>query len=68
MRRHRGEPAALVTGLVFLSLAAVLLVDAAGGWDAPLRWTVVLTAVGLALSVLTAACTGVVRARRRPAC
>jgi cytochrome oxidase assembly protein ShyY1 len=33
VRRHRFEPAALVMGLVLITLAVFFLLDASGVWD-----------------------------------
>ncbi len=62
MRRHRFEPAALVMGLVVLTLAVFFLLDAGGVWDiSSPRRSLPIVAAGLALAAVTAVVTQSVR-------
>ncbi|SDO39967.1 hypothetical protein [Actinacidiphila guanduensis] len=62
MRRHRFEPAALVMGLVLITLAVFFLLDASGVWDLSRpRETVPIVVSGLALAAVTALVTQAVR-------
>lgn len=65
MRRHRFEPAALVMGLVAITLAVFFLLDAGGVWDlsSPDR-SVPIVGGGLALAAATAIVTQTVRTVR----
>jgi len=65
VKRHRFEPAALVMGLVLLTLTTFFLLDACGVWDlsAPRR-NVYLAGSGLLLVAVTAVVTQAVRAVR----
>lgn len=65
MRRHRFEPAALVMGLVLLSLCTAFVLDACGVWDLsdPARSAPVAGA-GLAAAAGTAVLTQAVRTVR----
>lgn len=72
MRRHRFEPAALVMGLVLLTLTVFFILDVCGVWDlSEPRRTVPVAGGGLLLVAVTAIFTqGVrtvraLRARRR---
>ncbi len=65
MKRHGFEPASLVMGLVLLGLAAVFLLDAAGGWDPSRPLTVALAAGGLACAAVTSVISRLVRRRQR---
>lgn len=65
MKRHGFEPGSLVMGLVLLGVAAVFLVDAAGGWDHSRRTTVGLVAGGLAFAAVASVVTRLVRRGRR---
>ncbi|CAG6391569.1 hypothetical protein NMG29_22415 [Streptomyces cocklensis] len=72
MRRHRFEPAALVMGLVLITLTVFFLLDAGGVWDLH-PWTAGALAFG---GLVLAAAAGIVtqaartvrarRERRRP--
>jgi hypothetical protein len=64
--RHRFDPAAFLTGLILLALAAAFLLDASGTWRIPPRESVPLAAGGLALAAVGAIVSGIVRSRRRP--
>ncbi|WUH91405.1 hypothetical protein OG900_15695 [Streptomyces sp. NBC_00433] len=72
MRRHRFEPAALVMGLVLITLTVFFLLDAGGVWDLRPSRSGPLAVGGLALAaaagVVTQAARSVRarRARRRP--
>ncbi|WP_335978163.1 MULTISPECIES: hypothetical protein [Streptomycetaceae] len=62
MRRHRFEPAALVTGLVLVTLAVFFLLDVLGVWDlSDPRLTSALAGAGLGLVVATSVVTQGVR-------
>jgi hypothetical protein len=65
VRRHRFEPAALVMGLVLLTLATFFVLDACGVWDlsAPER-SVPIAGGGLVLAAATAILTQGVRTVR----
>ena len=65
MKRHGCEPAAFCAGLVYLALAAVFFLDAAGVWNMAPRWSAPLAAGGLALAAVAAAAVRTVRGRRR---
>lgn len=65
MRRHRFEPAALVMGLVLLTLMTFFILDVCGVWDLSRpRRTVPIAGSGLALAAATAIVTQVVRTVR----
>lgn len=64
--RHGFDPAALLTGLILLALAAVFLLDASGAWSIPPRVAVPLAAGGLGLAAVGAIVSGIVRGRRPP--
>ena len=72
MRRHRFEPAALVMGLVLLTLTVFFLLDAGGVWELRPSRSVPLAGGGLVLAAVTGVVTQVARsvrrrrARRRP--
>jgi hypothetical protein len=65
VRRHRFEPAAVVTGLVLLFLSTAFVLDACGVWDLsdPDR-SVPLAGAGIVLAAVTAGLTQTVRAVR----
>jgi len=65
VRRHRFEPAVLVTGLVLLSVSAGFGLDAGGVWDlsAPRR-SVLLVGGALAVAATVAVVTQVARSVR----
>ncbi|WP_433891896.1 hypothetical protein [Streptomyces sp. CA-111067] len=64
MRRHRFEPAALVMGLVLLTLAVFFFLDAGQVWHLDVHRSVPIVIGGLALAVLTAIVTQVARSVR----
>jgi len=64
MRRHRFEPAALVMGLVLLTLTVFFLLDACQVWNLDTRRSVPIVIGGLALTALTAIVTQVARGAR----
>jgi hypothetical protein len=74
VRRHRFEPAALVLGLVLVTLATFFVLDACRVWDlSALDLSVPIAGGGLALAAATAILTQGVRTvrdlrarRRRP--
>lgn len=72
MRRHRFEPAALVMGLVLLTLTVFFLLDAGGVWDLRPTRSGPLALGGLALAAAAGIVTQAVRTvrarreRRRP--
>ncbi|MFG1808868.1 hypothetical protein [Streptomyces sp. NPDC049040] len=72
MRRHRFEPAALVMGLVLLSLTVFFLLDAGGVWHLRPAEAGPLAVGGLALAAAAGILTQAVRsvrarrARRHP--
>ncbi|WP_329175476.1 MULTISPECIES: hypothetical protein [unclassified Streptomyces] len=72
MRRHRFEPAALVMGLVLITLTVFFLLDAGGVWDLRPSRSVPLAGGGLVLAAAAGIVTQAVRsararrARRRP--
>ncbi|MFI0898780.1 hypothetical protein [Streptomyces sp. NPDC020983] len=68
MRRHRFEPAALVTGLVLCTLSVFFLLDAGGVWHLGWHTAARLAGGGLVLAAATGVLTQAVRtvrARRR---
>jgi uncharacterized integral membrane protein len=64
MRRHRFEPAALVMGLVLLTLAVFFFLDAGQVWHLGVHRSLPIVIGGLALAVLTAIVTQVARSVR----
>lgn len=64
MRRHRFEPAALVMGLVLLTLTTFFVLDACQVWDLRPRRSVPIVAGGLLLTMATVVATQVTRAVR----
>ncbi|MDX6353066.1 MAG: hypothetical protein QOF84_7856 [Streptomyces sp.] len=64
MKRHGFDPAALLTGLVLLALAAAFLLDASGAWRITAQRSVPLAAGGLALAAIGALVSRAVRGRR----
>jgi hypothetical protein len=65
MRRHRFEPAALVMGLVLLTLMTFFILDVCGVWDLSRpRLTGPVAGIGLALVAATAIVTQAVRTVR----
>lgn len=55
MQRHDLDLTALVTGLVFVALGLVLVIDGAGWVDADLRWIAPVLLVALGAAGLAAA-------------
>ncbi|MEW1753741.1 hypothetical protein ACIQU1_11595 [Streptomyces angustmyceticus] len=55
MKRHRFEPARLISGLTALTLGTGYGLDALGLWQAPGLWLFLALPAGLFLSGLTAA-------------
>jgi uncharacterized membrane protein YbhN (UPF0104 family) len=63
-RRREFEPAGLVAGLVFLTVAAGFALDAAGAWRPSLSLLIPTVIGGMALTSVTAAVTKAVRRGR----
>ncbi|MGI5259718.1 hypothetical protein ACWQ06_05400 [Streptomyces angustmyceticus] len=61
MKRHRFEPARLISGLTALTLGVGYGLDALGLWHAPGLWLFLALPAGLLLSGLTAAIRATVR-------
>lgn len=53
MKRHRFEPAALMMGLVLITLAVFFLLDVLGAWDLS-DWHRTATAAGAGLGLVVA--------------
>jgi hypothetical protein len=64
VRRHRFEPAALVMGLVLLTLMTCFILDVCRVWELRPGRSIPLVVGGLLLTVATATLTQVVRAVR----
>lgn len=64
MRRHRFEPAALVMGLVLLTLMVFFILDTCQVWDLTPERSIPIAAGGLLLALLTLIVTQVTRAVR----
>lgn len=67
MKRHRFEPAALVMGLVLVTLAVLFVLDACGVWHMGPDAATAAAGAGLGLAAVSAVLTQVarfVRARR----
>jgi hypothetical protein len=64
-RRRRFEPAGLVSGVVFLAIAAAYGCDVAGVWHPDPALVPPVVGFGLLLTAVTAVATRSVRRRRR---
>ncbi|MEF3112616.1 hypothetical protein [Streptomyces chrestomyceticus] len=64
MKRHRFEPARLLTGLTALGVGGAYVGEAAGAWDLPGALPVLAVPAGLCLSGITAAVWAAVRRHR----
>ncbi|MGW7022309.1 hypothetical protein ACWGGS_23625 [Streptomyces decoyicus] len=66
MKRHRFEPARLITGLTALTLGTGYGLDALGLWQAPGLWLFLALPAGLLLSGVTATVWATIRRHRAP--
>jgi hypothetical protein len=66
VKRHEFDLFPLIAGLVFLAIAVVYGLDAAGAWDVNSLWVLGCGLAGLGIAGLAGTATHLLRSTRRP--